>query len=166
SSYEPRRHIWVSFKICAVPITWFSCVREFFNAIMGILVGKKCHYNGWKRRQVLHSDLSNSNAWMCIQSASSINAVPDWPPETDCNDYPQQPGMLGDWGMGQDISPGAKASCNHPGFITGTFPFQSAELLQGDQATHRLNHDLEALFWVVWIICVNVNRPFNNQRQW
>ena len=42
SSYEPRRHIWVSFKTCAVPITWFSCVREFFNAAMGILVGKKC----------------------------------------------------------------------------------------------------------------------------
>lgn len=51
-------------------------------------------------------------------------------------------------------------------FLEGTFPFQSAELLQGDQATHRLNHDLEALFWVVWIICVNVNGPFNNRRQW
>ena len=76
-SYEPQWHIQVSFYTCAVPITWFSCVREFFHAAMGVLVGKKGtqvlnyvftrvtgHYNGWKRRQVLHSDLSYSNIWM------------------------------------------------------------------------------------------------------
>ena len=40
-SYEPRQHIWVSFLTCAIPITWFSCIREFFNATMGILAGKK-----------------------------------------------------------------------------------------------------------------------------
>ena len=42
SSYEPRWHIRVSFKTCAIPITWFSCVQKFFNAAMGILVGTKC----------------------------------------------------------------------------------------------------------------------------
>jgi len=40
-SYEPWRHIQVSFYTCAVPITWFSCIREFFHAAMGVLVGKK-----------------------------------------------------------------------------------------------------------------------------
>ena len=40
-SYEPRRHIRVSFYTCAVPITWFSCIREFFHAAMGVLVGKE-----------------------------------------------------------------------------------------------------------------------------
>lgn len=40
-SYEPWQHIQVSFYTCAIPITWFSCAREFFNAAMGVLVGKK-----------------------------------------------------------------------------------------------------------------------------
>ena len=43
TSFEPRRHIRISFHTCAVPITWFSCVREFFNAAMGVLVGMKIY---------------------------------------------------------------------------------------------------------------------------
>ena len=39
-SYEPRQHIRVLFYTCAIPITWFSCIREFFHAVMGVLVGK------------------------------------------------------------------------------------------------------------------------------
>lgn len=38
--YEPRQHIRVLFRTCAVPITWFTCVREFFNAAMGALIGE------------------------------------------------------------------------------------------------------------------------------
>ena len=40
-SYEPRQHIRVSFLMCAIPITWFSWAREFFNVTMSILAGKK-----------------------------------------------------------------------------------------------------------------------------
>lgn len=49
----------------------------------------------------------------------------------------------------------------------GTFPFQAAELLQPKvHVSHKLNHDLEAFFWVIWIICVNIDGPFDRRREW
>lgn len=75
------------------------------------------HYNGW-RRAVLHSDLSDSNIWMRVESASSAHAVPDWPDENDPKCYPRRPGVLGDWGLGQDVSPTPAAGSNSEGFIT------------------------------------------------
>ena len=51
--FKSQQHIWVSFHTCVVPITWFSCVRDFFNAAMGALVGK----------QIAHS----LQAWLVIQ---------------------------------------------------------------------------------------------------
>ena len=32
-------HLRAAFAECGIGITWFSCAREFFNAMMGILVG-------------------------------------------------------------------------------------------------------------------------------
>ncbi|KIM55520.1 hypothetical protein SCLCIDRAFT_95581, partial [Scleroderma citrinum Foug A] len=149
---------------CAIPITWFSCTRELFHAAMGVLVG---HYNGYKRREILHSNLSDSNIWMRIEAANSACTVPEWQEMEDLSWYPWRSGILGDWGLRQDVSSTSKTRSNDDGFITGTFPFQAAELIQPPvQVPHRLNHDLEAFFWVIWIICVNVNGPFNHHRQW
>ena len=39
-SPEDRQHLRAAFAECGISIAWFSCAREFFNAIMGALVGK------------------------------------------------------------------------------------------------------------------------------
>ena len=50
--------------------------------------------------------------------AHSSCAVPDWPEGDDPNIYPRRPGVLGDWGLGQDVSPNPISGSNTDGFIT------------------------------------------------
>src|SRR5438445_7610 len=38
--------------------------------------------------------------------------------------------------------------------------------MQVAQVPHQPNHDLEAFFWVIWMICINVDSPFNHHCQW
>ncbi|KAI6016171.1 hypothetical protein PISMIDRAFT_24656 [Pisolithus microcarpus 441] len=35
---HPHTHVQSTFHICVVRITWFSCIREFFNAILGAVI--------------------------------------------------------------------------------------------------------------------------------
>lgn len=37
--HEDRLHLRAAFSKCGIGITWFLCAREFFNAMMGVLVG-------------------------------------------------------------------------------------------------------------------------------
>ena len=67
--FEDRLHLRAAFAECGIGITWFSCAREFFNAMMGALVGMfqrrqrvgpvliesflLGHFNGYVRRKLL-----------------------------------------------------------------------------------------------------------------
>ncbi|KAG6369150.1 hypothetical protein JVT61DRAFT_1409 [Boletus reticuloceps] len=52
----------------------------------------------------------------------------------------------------------------------GTFPFMAGELLSDDgrkgKVIHQAHHDLESFFWVLWIICVNMNGPYYMHQIW
>ena len=39
AQFEDRLHLRAVFAECGIGIAWFSCAREFFNAMMGVLVG-------------------------------------------------------------------------------------------------------------------------------
>ena len=55
---------------------------------------------------------------MRIERASSDCAVPDWPQAADPTVYPRRPGMLRDWGLGQDVNRSAKSGNSSAGFVT------------------------------------------------
>ena len=55
---------------------------------------------------------------MVIEQANSACTVPDWPPAADPVAYPWQPGLLGDWGLGQDVCPTLKPSNHSTRFVT------------------------------------------------
>ena len=52
----------------------------------------------------------------------------------------------------------------------GTFPFMASELLsskgRNGKIIHQVHHDLESFFWVLWIICVNMDGPYYMRRIW
>lgn len=53
--------------------------------------------------------------------------------------------------------------------MKGTFPFIATELIeQNGQSSkaHEPHHDLESLFWVLWIISINYNGPYGKHRAW
>ena len=55
---------------------------------------------------------------MRIEAARTTYAVPEWPETQDPSWYPCQPGMLGDWGLGQDVSPLTSPCNSRKGFVT------------------------------------------------
>ncbi|KAF8431180.1 hypothetical protein L210DRAFT_3560978 [Boletus edulis BED1] len=121
--YEPRIHIRTLSRTCAVPITLFSCRREFLGGFMGAIVG---HYNGL-RKGILHCDVSESNTWLRVRSFTSDDVVPAW----DGENFVQRAGVLGDWGSAQDLRSPATMQ-KRQGFVTGTIPFMATELLRPD----------------------------------
>ncbi|KAI5993338.1 hypothetical protein EDD15DRAFT_2167325, partial [Pisolithus albus] len=161
---HPPTHVRTTFHICAVGITWFSCVREFFNAILGAVIGMSRHRNGYLQRGVLHCDVSDTNIWMRIKKALPVFAVPEWPTDKPSDWYPKRSGMTGDWGFGRDKTLPAS---DEKVYLTGTFPYQAAELLSpSDTTVQGVHHDLESFFWLIWIICVNMNGPFDRRVTW
>ncbi|KAI6112918.1 hypothetical protein F5141DRAFT_1002968 [Pisolithus sp. B1] len=158
---NPRIHVRTTFHTCAVGITWFSCVREFFNGILGAVIG---HRNAYLYRGVLHCDVSDTNIWMRVKKALPVFAVPDWPTDKPSDWYPKRSGMTGDWGFGRDKTLPAS---DDKVYLTGTFPFQAAVLLSPlDTTVQGVHHDLESFFWVIWIICVNMIGPFDRRATW
>ncbi|KAF8123388.1 hypothetical protein EV363DRAFT_1356298 [Boletus edulis] len=159
--YEPRIHIRTLSRTCAVPITLFSCRREFLGGFMGTIVG---HYNGL-RKGILHCDVSESNTWLRVRSFSSDDVVPAW----DGENFVQRAGVLGDWGSAQDLRSPATMQ-KRQGFVTGTIPFMATKLLRPDghegKISHSVHHDLESFFWVLWSITLNAAGPYGKLRKW
>ena len=146
------------------------------------------HYNGYVRRKILQSDVSDTNVWLRIPKPEVEYAVPDWPEANGPNWYPRRTGILGDWGYGMDCSDGMSRQRDNSCFITvsilrincvlaaqiqqGTFPFQAvqimawdAELLWAGEFTgHSVMHDLEVFVWFMWVFCINMDGPFNKRR--
>ncbi|KAF8133440.1 hypothetical protein EV363DRAFT_1162332, partial [Boletus edulis] len=116
------------------------------------------HFNTL-RKDILHCDISEANLWYRVESPDVVHIIPEWPKEPGA--YPKCIGMLGDWGYAEDLHISAK---ERKGRITGTFPFMAGELLSDDgrkgKVIHQVHHDLESFFWVLWIICVNMNSPY------
>ena len=54
--------------------------------------------------------------------------------------------------------------------LQGTLPFIASELLSpkglAGNVRHMAHHDLESLFWLIWIMSVNLEGPFNKERLW
>lgn len=122
------------------------------------------------------------NLWFRVESPGVEHVVPEWPKEGKA--YPKRAGMLGDWGYAEDLRISVE---ERKGRITvsvlesrlrvhklmpfqGTFPFMASELLSKGgmkgNVTHRVDHDLESFFWVLWVICVNMDGPYYTRRIW
>ncbi|KAF8449221.1 hypothetical protein L210DRAFT_3524067 [Boletus edulis BED1] len=161
---ECRIHIRTLSKTCGVSLPWFPCRRAFVGGMMCVVAG---HFNG-ELKDLLHSDISDLNIWVCVDDPEKVNdVITDWPEDPAL--YPKHAVVLGDWGMAEDRSPDSKVK-NNAGGITGTFPFFAAELMldkaiNGD-VVHDTCHDLEAIFWVIWITSVNMTGPYNQRRKW
>ncbi|KAI6009147.1 hypothetical protein EDC04DRAFT_2906703 [Pisolithus marmoratus] len=128
--HEDCQHLRAAFLECGIGITWFSCVREFFNVVMGVVVG---HFNGYLQ----------------ILKPKPEFVIPDWP-------------------EGKDLKWQRDNSC----FVTGTFPFQAIQIMAWEAELpwaglfmgHSIQHDLEAIMWLVWVLCINLDGPFNKRR--
>ncbi|KIM61136.1 hypothetical protein SCLCIDRAFT_95426, partial [Scleroderma citrinum Foug A] len=163
--YENCLHSRATLFECGIGITWFSCAREFFNVMMGALVG---HFNGFVRRKVLQCDISDTNVWMRIPSPEPEFVVPDLPSDKGLRWYPKRTGLLGDWGYAADVSGKTSSERDHSCFITGTFPFQAQQIMAwdaklgwaGEFTSHSIQHDLEAFVWLMWVLCINLDGPF------
>ncbi|KAF9219085.1 hypothetical protein BS17DRAFT_672814, partial [Gyrodon lividus] len=158
-------HVRTAFETCAVGITWFSCVREFLNAIIGAILA---YQSAYEQRGILHCDISDTNIWIHIKKAVPEEAVPDWPTNAPSKWYSRCPGMAGDWGFTQDKN--TKPTPDTVRFLTGTFPFQACEIInvydEEKAPDHHVHHDLESFFWVVWLICLNVSGPYDQRVFW
>ncbi|KIM63736.1 hypothetical protein SCLCIDRAFT_91712, partial [Scleroderma citrinum Foug A] len=155
AQFEDQLHLRAVFAECGIGIAWFSCAREFFNAMMGILVG---HFNGYIQRKVLQSDISNMNIWLQIPKPELEYVVPDWPEDKGPDWYLRQTGLLGDWGYGMDCSDGMSRqrdnSCSANHGMEAGLPWA------GEFMGHSILHDLEALVWFMWVFCINMDGPF------
>ncbi|KAG6376022.1 hypothetical protein JVT61DRAFT_1984 [Boletus reticuloceps] len=161
---DSRVHVHTLSKTCGVPLSWFPCHRGFLGGMMCVVTG---HFNG-KLKGLLHSDISEPNIWICVNDPENANdVIPEWP--ADSTLYPKHPVVLGDWGMAEDRSPDTKVK-NNAGGMTGTFPFLATELMSEEgikgNITHHTHHDLEAMFWVMWIVSINMIGPYNQRRNW
>ncbi|KAI6038235.1 hypothetical protein EDC04DRAFT_3063756 [Pisolithus marmoratus] len=159
--FEPRIHICTLSRTCCIPITMFSCCREFINAMIGALVS---HFNGF-RKAVLHCDVSESNVWMRVLSLATKDVVPNWPDQG----FIKRAGVLGDWGSAQDLLMPNQDKTKH-GFVMGTFPFIATKLLKvmsgAEPIMHSMHHDLESFFWVFWSVAVKSAGPYNQCWKW
>ncbi|KAF8550882.1 hypothetical protein OG21DRAFT_360520 [Imleria badia] len=159
---QPRIHIHVIYKTIGASLTWFSCRCEFVKVIMGAAVGL---FNG-THKHVLQCDASDSNVLIIVDGLEPKQVVPDWLR----TGYTHRGGMLGDWGYAKDQDVN-RTFPRQKGNMMGTFPFTAAEFLsdddqKNDQGTHEIHHDLESLFWIMWIAAVNLEGPFNQRREW
>ncbi|KIM66654.1 hypothetical protein SCLCIDRAFT_110160, partial [Scleroderma citrinum Foug A] len=147
--YENCLHSRATFFECGIGITWFSCAREFFNAMMGALVG---HFNGFVHRKVLQCDISDTNIWTCIPSPEPEFVVRNWPSDKGPRWYPKWMGLLGDWGYAMDVSGKTSSKRDHSCFITVSIIHKFT--------SHSIQHDLEAFVWLMWVLCINLDGPF------
>ncbi|KAI6045517.1 hypothetical protein EDC04DRAFT_2559544, partial [Pisolithus marmoratus] len=160
-------HLRAAFTECGISITWFSCAREFFNTMMGAIVG---HFNGYVCQKVLQYDISDTNIWMWIPKPELEFIVPDWLKDKGPCWYPKQMGLLGNWGYGKDFSSNPSVQRENLAF-QGTFPFQAMQLMAwegglhwaGPFTGHTVQHDLEVVVWLMWMLCINLDGPFNRQ---
>ncbi|KAI6043432.1 hypothetical protein EDC04DRAFT_2600107 [Pisolithus marmoratus] len=96
----------------------------------------------------------------------------NWPEDKDLKWYPKQTGMLGDWGYGEDFGGHLSRQRDDSCSVTGTFPFQAMQIMAWEAKLpwagwfmgHSMQHDLEAIMLQVWVLCINLDGPFNKRR--
>ncbi|KAG1847811.1 hypothetical protein C8R48DRAFT_615342, partial [Suillus tomentosus] len=155
---EERHRSRTSFTTCGVDISWFGTAREMFHGIIGAVVG---HRNAYKRRKVLHRDVSDGNTIFLVDTISAESAVPPRPEGAEKEWTPMRNGVASDWGSATDcLEPGGEASLPR----TGTLPFESNASMLNTEV--EFYHDLESYFWLAYLITCNCAGPFNMRRDW
>ncbi|KAG1718665.1 hypothetical protein EDD22DRAFT_754416, partial [Suillus occidentalis] len=140
-----------SFTTCGVDILWFGTAREMFHSIIGAVTG---HRNTYKRRDVLHCDVSDGNTMFLVEAISAESAVPPRPEGAEKEWTPMRNGMASDWGSAIDhLELGASP------------PRTVSHFLKGDTEL-EFYHDLESYFWLAYLITCNCAGPFNMRRDW
>ncbi|KAI6169951.1 hypothetical protein EDD17DRAFT_1749148 [Pisolithus thermaeus] len=122
---EDRQHLRVAFAECGISIAWFSCAREFFNAMMGAVGTSTDTFVG----RCCTCDISDTNVWMRIPRPEPEFIVPDWPKDKGPGWYSKRTGLLGDWGYGKDVDSNTSAQRDDSCVIAGTYPFQATQLM-------------------------------------
>ncbi|KAG1895212.1 uncharacterized protein F5891DRAFT_1194419 [Suillus fuscotomentosus] len=129
-----------------------------FHGIIGTVVG---HHNAYKRRKVLHRDVSDGNTIFLVDTISAESAVPPRPEGAEKEWTPMRNGVASDWGSATDcLEPGGEASLPR----TGTLPFESNASMLNTEV--EFYHDLESYFWLAYLITCNCAGPFNMRRDW
>ncbi|TFK20270.1 hypothetical protein FA15DRAFT_137167 [Coprinopsis marcescibilis] len=111
----------------------------------------KCHYWAFKKRKILHRDLSENNIlfWRNQKSSGKGSEIK---------------GVLNDWDMGALLSDEPKPSEKH---LAGTIPFMAYELLSSNNlpSAHFLRHDLESFLYILMWAIDNYNLKAKTGRE-
>ncbi|EGN96440.1 hypothetical protein SERLA73DRAFT_76402 [Serpula lacrymans var. lacrymans S7.3] len=161
AALEDHTHHCMAMKTVGVELVWFSCVREMLDGIIGVLLGLQ---NGHMRRGFIHCDVSNGNSWLRVKAALPHFAVPDWPVDISNNWYPQRPGVLGDWAMAENVQDGDTVRTTR--YLTGIYPYQAIGRILQPEVPHNYIHNLESVFWMLWLIMINCKGPYCQQIDW
>ncbi|EGO29327.1 hypothetical protein SERLADRAFT_445154, partial [Serpula lacrymans var. lacrymans S7.9] len=161
AALEDLTHHRMAMKTVGVELVWFSCVREMLDGIIGVLLGLQ---NGYMRRGLIHCDVSDGNSWLRVKAALPQFTVPDWPDSASNDWYPQRPGVLGDWAMAEDVQNGETGRTTK--YLTGTYPYQAIGRIIRPEVPHGYMHDLESVFWMLWLIMINCEGPYCQQIDW
>ncbi|KAI5985601.1 hypothetical protein EDD15DRAFT_2175691, partial [Pisolithus albus] len=119
------------------------------------------HFNGYVHQKVLQCNISDTNIWMWIPKPEPEFIMLGWPEDKGPGWYPKQTGLLSDWGYSKDFST-----------FQSTFPFQAVQLMAwkagldwaGPFMGCSVQHGLEAVVWLMWVLCINLDGPFNRWR--
>ncbi|KAG1774950.1 hypothetical protein EV702DRAFT_938686, partial [Suillus placidus] len=142
---------------CGVNISWFRTAREMFHGIIGAVVS---HHNTYRRRKVLHHDVSDGNTIFLVERISAEAAVPPHLGGAEKEWTPMRNGVASDWGSATDYLEPGGASLPR----TGTLPFESNASMLNTKV--EFYHNLESYFWLAYLITCNCAGPFNMRRDW
>ncbi|KAI5983039.1 hypothetical protein EDD15DRAFT_2179657, partial [Pisolithus albus] len=127
------------------------------------------HFNGYIHQKVLQCNISDTNIWMWIPKPEPEFIMLDWPEDKGPGWYPKQTGLLSDWGYSKDFS--SNASAQRDSLCVSTFPSQAMQLMALEAGLdwagpfgHSVLHGLEAVVWLMWVLCINLDGPFNRWR--
>ncbi|KAG1744731.1 hypothetical protein EDB19DRAFT_1599359, partial [Suillus lakei] len=158
---EERHRSRTSFTTCRVDILWFGTARKMFHGIIGAVIG---HRNTYKRRNVLHCDVSDGNTLFLVEVISAESAVPPCPEGVKKEWTPMRDGVASDWGSAIDyLEPGVSPPRTVSHFL-GTFPFESNTSMLNTEL--EFYHNLESYFWLAYLITCNCAGPFNMHCDW
>ncbi|EGO04279.1 hypothetical protein SERLA73DRAFT_118509 [Serpula lacrymans var. lacrymans S7.3] len=151
AALEDCTHYHMAMKTVGVERVWFSCVCEMLDGIIGVLLGLQ---NGYMRRGLIHCDVSDGNSWLQVKAALPHFAVPDWPIDVSNDWYPQCP----------DVQDGDTVKTTKS--LTGTYPYQAIGRILQPEVPHNYIHNLESVFWMLWLIMINCEGPYCLQIDW
>ncbi|KAG8985363.1 hypothetical protein FRB94_003807 [Tulasnella sp. JGI-2019a] len=104
----------------------------------------------WEQKNMIHCDLSVGNILLNMNP----NANPD------------HRGFVIDLGVASYVTPEALTRSNRTlrhHHLTGTLPFMAIGLPISVPTLHQIHHDLESVFWVTLIVCLQASKDWKNE---